>query len=152
MRLLAPGMAKTVSALSMLLLTLFAVFVFAGAFLRYGFDFGSAKLDDFVAFSFSALIVFSIFHAFAKDAHVRVNAFNGLKSRFKHPFVRLIAAMPFFMIAFLSVRPVFFSWSIMEASPEQGGLPGLFIIKTLLPVSFFMAGLFVCLVRDDGDQ
>jgi TRAP-type mannitol/chloroaromatic compound transport system permease small subunit len=43
--------------------------------------------------------------------------------------------MPFAIFVFWSSLPYArFSWSVLEASSAPGGLPGVFLLKTLIPI------------------
>jgi len=41
-------------------------------------------------------------------------------------------------IALLSLKFVNMSWEIAESSPDPGGLPGRYLIKTFVPLGFFL--------------
>lgn len=129
----------------------FVCTVLFGSIARYGFSAGSVKLDDFINYSFAILIVLSVLVGFFKDKHVRVNMFSGFRSSFKKPFFRILCALPFVVIAYLSLPAVQFSWSIFEGSREANGLGGLFLVKTMLPISFLLIAIFLCFKLDDGD-
>ena len=50
--------------------------------------------------------------------------------------------MPFCLfIFFVSLEYVRFAWSVQESSPDPGGLPGVFLLKTLIPVMAILVGL-----------
>ena len=132
------------------LLVSFVCAVGFGSIARHGFSAGSVKLDDFINYCFAVLIVLSVFVGFFKNAHVRVNMFSGLRSSFEKPLIRILYALPFFAIAYLSLPAVYFSWSIFEGSREANGLGGLFFVKTMLPVSFLAIAIFLCFKHDDG--
>lgn len=136
---------------SVCLLGLFVCAVLFGSIARYGFSAGSVKLDDFINYTFGALIVLGVFVGFLKDAHVRVNMFSRLRSIFEKPHFRILYALPFVAIAYLSLPAIQFSWSIFEGSREANGLGGLFLIKTILPFSFLGIAIFLFFKRSDGD-
>ena len=108
--------------------------------LRYVFGMGFIELQDAVAYSFAALVVLSLPVAQAHDSHVRVDVFRaGQSARVRHwvdRFGVLCFLIPVFGLTTWWVWPdILFSWSIYESSVETGGLPGLFLVKTLLPVA-----------------
>lgn len=118
--------------------------IFFGQFcvvvLRYVFGVGFIELQDAVAYSFAALVVLGLPVAQALDAHVRVDVFRAKQSgRVRAWFDRVgIVAflIPVFGLTIWWVWPdVAYSWSIRERSVETGGLPGLFLIKTTLPLA-----------------
>lgn len=108
--------------------------------LRYVFGVGFIELQDAVLYSFAALVVLGLPVAQADDAHVRVDVFRAQQSklwqgRFDDVGVTLLL-LPFFGLTILWVWPdVSYSWSIFEGSVETGGLPGLFLVKSCLPLA-----------------
>lgn len=133
------------------ILICFVCAVLSGSIARYGFSAGSVKLDDFINYTFAVLIVVSVFVGFLKHAHVRVNMFSKWRLTLEKPLFKFLYAMPFAVIAYLSLPAVQFSWSILEGSREANGLGGLFLVKTILPITFLTIAIFLCLQRDDGD-
>lgn len=108
--------------------------------LRYVFGVGFIELQDAVAYSFAALVVLSLPVAQALDAHVRVDIFRASQSapvRTWFDRVGLLAfLLPVFGLTIWWVWPdIAYSWSIREASVETGGLPGLFLVKSTLPLA-----------------
>ncbi len=143
---------RLISSICILLLLMFVFAVFSSAILRYGFDEGSVKLEDFIAYAFSALMIFSVLIAFLKNMHVRVKVFSFFEASSVSLAARLVSALPFVAIALLSIPAVYFSWSTFEGSSELDGLGGLFLIKTLLPISFGSIALFLCFSRNDSGR
>lgn len=125
------------------LIVLFAGSVLMGAILRYGFDAGYVQLQDLTAYTFSVLVLVSIAVAFFSHNHVKVNLPSALNNMLGDRRFRYIGALGFFAIAFLSLPTVLLSWSLWEGSKEPGGLGGVFLIKSFLPVSFVIIGIFI---------
>lgn len=107
--------------------------------LRYVMGVGFLELQDLVTYAFSALVVLAIPLAMRADRHVRVDI---LRDRMAPALKRgidrigaLVLILPVFGILLLDVWPLTFSaWAILEGSRETGGLPGLFLVKTAVPV------------------
>ena len=133
------------------LLICFVCAVLFGSIARYGFSTGSVKLADFINYTFAVLIILSVFVGFLKDSHVRVNMFSKWRSNLEKPFFRILYALPFVVIAYLSLPAIQFSWSIFEGSREANGLGGLFLVKTFLPITFLTIAIFLFFKRDDGN-
>ncbi|WP_108259007.1 TRAP transporter small permease subunit [Mangrovicoccus ximenensis] len=139
------------------LLILIVLGQLAVVILRYVFGIGFIELQDAVAYSFAALVVLGLPVAFAEDGHVRVDVFRaGQSPRWQQRFdmAGIVALLvPFFGLTFWWVWPdVAFSWSILEGSKETGGLPGFFLVKTMLPVAcvlMILQGLAALAVRHD---
>ena len=133
------------------LLICFVCAVLFGSIARYGFSAGSVKLDDFINYTFAILIILSVFVGFLKDGHVRVNMFSKWRSIIEKPISRFLYALPFVAIAYLSLPAIQFSWSIFEGSREANGLGGLFLVKTILPITFLTIAIFLCIKSEDGN-
>jgi len=107
--------------------------------LRYIYGVGFLKLHDIVLYSFSALVILSIVYSFGCNTHVRVDV---LRDKHCHNTKRLIDCFsilfclyPLFSFILYWVWPdITYAWSIFEGSRETGGLAGLFLVKSLLPL------------------
>jgi TRAP-type mannitol/chloroaromatic compound transport system permease small subunit len=114
--------------------------VLAIVVLRYGFGFGDIRLQDLASYAVAIFLVLSVPVCLAAGGHVRVEVFS---ERMPPSYIRWADTLAFV----LSLAPVFglvvwaywpelaYSWSIREASVETGGLAGLFMVKTVLPVA-----------------
>lgn len=108
--------------------------------LRYVFGMGFLPLQNLASYSFSTLIVLGIPYALVRSAHVRVDILREHQGaplkRKVDVFAVLFFLFPLFGLTLYMVMPdIFYSWQILEGSKETGGLPGLFLVKTALPVS-----------------
>ncbi len=147
------------------------IFLLAGVFLlqlmvvllRYVFGIGFLELQDGVAYAFAALVVLGLPVALKQDAHVRVDVFRSSQSpRMKlliDRFGHLFFLIPVFAMIILNVWPdIVYSWSIHEGSSETGGLPGLFLVKSCLPLAAILMLLqslaiwFPALKADKSDE
>lgn len=120
---------------------LLAVIVFLGqlsmVLMRYLLGFGFLEIQDAVNYAFASLVALSVAVSFEADKHVRVDVF---RQRLTEAVNRRIdwlgdvaLALPVFVIMLWMAYPlVRSSWAIFEGSPETGGLPGLFLVKTCL--------------------
>lgn len=114
--------------------------VLAVVVLRYGFAIGFIELQDSATYAFAALVIFSVPVCLARDGHVRVEVLSErLSPRYRRGAD--IAALLAFLIPVFGVMlwawwpQMTYAWSIREASLETGGLPGLYLVKTALPVA-----------------
>ena len=108
--------------------------------LRYIFGIGFLELQGVVSYSFAVLVILSLPIALRFDRHVRVDIFRDKQSKhIARWFDRLgiiCLLIPFMILVLYHFKAdLFYSWSILEGSPETGGLAGYFIIKTALPLS-----------------
>ena len=78
-----------------------------------------------------------------EKAHVRVDVlyerFNNRTRALVDMFGTILFLVPVnAFVCWASLEYVIFSWSVSESSAQPGGLPAVFLLKTLIPV---MAGL-----------
>ncbi|WP_299943246.1 TRAP transporter small permease subunit [uncultured Microbulbifer sp.] len=108
--------------------------------LRHIFDSGSIALQESVVYLHSAAFMLGLAYALQTDTHVRVDVFY----RRMHPRGRawvnatgyLVFLLP--LCGFLvtsSWRFVLNSWRVFEGSANAGGLPGVFLLKSLIPLA-----------------
>jgi len=152
---------RTVSWLSLLLvLVTFAVVV-----LRYVFDSGSIALQEATTYLHACVFLIGMAYTLQQDAHVRVDIFYARLSRQAKAWVDLFGTLflllPFLLfVTWISWLYIADSWSVLEGSREAGGLPGVFLLKSLILVMTFLLSLQACtqiarnieniLQRDDG--
>ena len=127
------------SWLSFLLVILITVDVF----LRYVFNFSSASLYELEWHFFAAIFLLGSSVTLQNDEHVRVDVFYNRLSKKKKEVINLIGniffLVPFSLVIFYTSIPfVTDSFIILESSPDPGGLPFRFIIKSIIPFSFFL--------------
>ncbi len=127
-------------------LTLLMVIVtFAVVVLRYLFDTGWIAVQESITYMHAAVFLIGAAYTLQQDAHVRVDIFYSRFNEQTRAWVDLCGAlfmlMPFmFFIAWMSWEYVISSWNVLEGSREAGGLPGVFLLKSLMLV---MAGLLM---------
>jgi TRAP-type mannitol/chloroaromatic compound transport system permease small subunit len=119
-------------------LTLFMVIItFLIVILRYAFDTGWIAMQESVTYLHAINFMMGAAFTLQKDKHVRVDIFYHSFSE-KHKalvdiFGTLLLLFPVSgFILWVSWDYVHASWSIRESSGEAGGLPWLYILKSLL--------------------
>ncbi len=110
--------------------------------MRYGFGTGAVMAQEAVTYMHGALFMLGAAYTLKHNGHVRVDIFYRNFSPRQQAWVNslggIIFLVPLCIFIFLSSWDyVVQSWSIRESSPEPGGIPGVFLLKTLLPL---MAG------------
>lgn len=113
--------------------------------LRYGFGVGYIGLQDFANYAFAILLALSVPVCLAQGGHVRVEV---ISERMGPSYLRIADAVslilfliPAFGLLIWAYWPELrYAWQIREASIETGGLPGLYLVKTTLPIA---AGLTI---------
>lgn len=111
--------------------------------LRYVFNFSTAALYEMEWHLFAIIFLLASPYTLQKNKHVRVDVFYNNFSKRKKNIVDLIGniifLIPFSFIIFYTSLPfVEDSYSILESSPDPGGLPYRFIVKSIIPIAFFL--------------
>lgn len=126
-----------------MVLTTFAIVV-----LRYGFNSGSIAMQESVVYLHSFMFMLAIGYTLKHEKHVRVDVFYQYFSARKKAWVNLLGhtflSLPFcgFLI-YISWDYSANAWRLLEGSQEAGGLPLVFILKTLIPMMPALLGLQV---------
>ena len=108
--------------------------------LRYGFNIGSILGQESVIYMHGALFLLGAAYALKTGAHVRVDIFYRNFSARKQAWVNSLGGIVFLLplctfIVMSSWDYVGESWSMRETSPEPGGIPAVFLLKTLIPLA-----------------
>jgi TRAP-type mannitol/chloroaromatic compound transport system permease small subunit len=130
---------RTVSWLSLLLV----IVTFIVVVLRYVFDIGSIALQETTTYFHASIFLIGMAYTMQQDAHVRVDIFYARFSEQTKVWVDLFGALflllPFMLfVSWISWQYIAESWSVQEGSREAGGLPGVFLLKSLI---LLMSGL-----------
>ena len=107
--------------------------------LRYAFDTGSIALQESSTYLHAALFLIGMAYTLQQDAHVRVDILYARFSMSTKAWVNLCGALfmllPFMLfISWISWEYILDSWSVLEGSREAGGLPAVFLLKSLILV------------------
>lgn len=127
------GLALAWLSLGMAILT--AVIVL----LRYGFNLGSITAQEAVIYMHGCLFMLGAAYTLKTDGHVRVDILHQNFSTRTRAWVNSIGGIVFLLplcvfIFGVSWNYVIESWAIRESSPEPGGIPAVFLLKSLLPL------------------
>ncbi len=133
---------RTVSWLSLFLVLI----TFIVVVLRYVFDSGSIALQEVTTYLHATIFLVGMAYTLQQDAHVRVDIFYSRCSRRSKAWIDLFGALflllPFMLfISWVSWIYIADSWSVLEGSREAGGLPGVFLLKSLILVMTFLLSL-----------
>ena len=127
-------------------LTLLMVLVtFVVVVLRYVFDIGWIALQESVTYLHAMVFLIGASWALQQEAHVRVDIFYSRFSASTRAWVDLLGSLLMLLpvmifIAWISWEYVIDSWDVLEGSREAGGLPAVFLLKTLILV---LAGMLM---------
>ena len=114
--------------------------------LRYGFGQGAIAAQESVLYLHGALFMLGAAPTLLADKHVRVDVFyrnfTDRQKRWVSTIGHTVFTLPFCTLIVLgSWGYVSESWSIMESSPEPGGIPAVFLLKTLIPAMAVLLAL-----------
>ena len=127
------GRAVSWLTLAMVLTTFFVVVA------RYGFAWGRVWIQETYVWMHGAVFMLAAAYTLLHDGHVRVDVFyRPASERFK-AWVNLIGVFCLLLptvlvVLYYSIPYVQASWSRFEMSREAGGLRGLFLFKTIIPI------------------
>jgi TRAP-type mannitol/chloroaromatic compound transport system permease small subunit len=127
-------------------LTLATVLItFTVVVLRYVFETGSIALQESITYLHAVVFMLCAAYTLKQDAHVRVDIFYQRWSARTRAWVDLLGTLLLLVpvcvfVIISSLDYVAMSWSIHEGSQEAGGLDGVFLLKTAIPL---MAGLLL---------
>ena len=134
-----------------------ALITVAVVILRYVFDQGAIVLQESVTYLHGVVFMLGIPYALKENAHVRVDVFYSGWSERARCLVNLGGHLLFLIpialfILIYTWDYVAASWRIREGSPEVGGIPAVFLLKSLLPLMAAMlllqgAGEVIALIR-----
>ena len=119
--------------------------------LRYGFATGSIAMQESVTYFHGSLFMLGAAYALRRGAHVRVDIFYRDFTPRRRAWVDALGGIVFLLplcalIFFGSLSYVADAWAIRESSPDAGGIPYLYLLKTLLPL--MAANLALAAVAD----
>ncbi len=129
------SLAKVVSwlTLAMMLVTCAVVL------LRYGLGIGTIWLQESVIYMHAAVFMLASAFTLRQDSHVRVDIFYRRFSSRAQAWINalgsLLLLLPFSVfITLLSWDFAAQSWAIGEVSADPGGIAGVYLLKSLLPL------------------
>lgn len=107
--------------------------------LRYAFGQNTILLQEGVSALHGLVLMLGIAYTLLEKGHVRVDILhNRLDERRRcmvDAFGHAVFLLPVAALIFLTSLPyVAQSWRVAEGSAEVGGLPGIYLLKTLIPV------------------
>lgn len=125
------------------------VTTFLVVLLRYAFDLGWIAMQESVTYMHAALFMLGAAYTLQRNGHVRVDIFYQKLSQRGRAWVDLLGTLLLLVpvcvfIAWVGWDYVLESWDVMEGSREAGGIPAVYLLKTLIivmPVLMLLQGL-----------
>ena len=136
-----------VGYICMFIMALMIIDVFFNVVARYFFSYGNVAFQELEWHFFAVIFLLGMSYALKEDAHVRVDIFYAKFSPKNKALVNMLGTV-FFVIPFallvsnLSFGFVGDAYSSAEASADPGGLTHRWIIKAMIPFSFYILVFF----------
>jgi TRAP-type mannitol/chloroaromatic compound transport system permease small subunit len=133
---------KTVSWVTLLLV----LTVFTDVVMRYLFQTSFVFVQEMEWHLFAFIFLMGAGYTLLKDGHVRVDIIYQKLSPKACAWVNIIGIILFlfpgcYMIIQTAIPFVSNSYHILEGSPDPGGIPYRFIIKSTIPIGFALIGI-----------
>jgi len=121
---------------------LIVVVVATNVILRYLFRIGPVSLQELEWHLMSPIALIGMSYALRHDDHVRVDIFyDGFSLRLR-AIIDLLASIMTIIVSViiikLSINFVYQAYSLGEGSPDPGGLPYRFILRSFIPLGFVL--------------
>ncbi len=105
--------------------------------IRYLFQSGSIALQELTVYLHASIFTLAAGYGLQRNAHVRVDIFYQKMNEIQQAYINIIGTLflliPFCVFCFWSAWPyVLRSWEIGEKSADAGGIPAVFLLKTLI--------------------
>ena len=128
-------LGRSVSWLTLVMVVL----IFGIVVLRYGFNLGWIWLQESATYLHATVFMIAAAWAFQTDDHVRVDIFYRDKPLHYKNWINLAGTLLFLVpfslfLLVIGWNYVAASWATMESSREAGGLPLVFLLKSLILV------------------
>ena len=122
---------------------------------RYFFEIGSVALQELTTYLHAIIFMLGISYTLKHDGHVRVDIFYRNFSNRSQALINVIGGLVFILpisifIGWSSLDYVLASWSIMETSTENNGLPFIYLLKTVMLImpSLLMIQGFISIIKN----
>ncbi len=136
------AVGKTVAWLTLFMVVVTCVVVV----FRYAFSSGWIWMQETVTWAHGIVFMLAAAYTLSCDEHVRVDIFYRNASPRRKALVDLVGSLLLLLpvclfLLWSSLDYAAASWSVTEASRQTGGLPGLFLLKSVIPLTALMLSL-----------
>lgn len=117
--------------------------VFVDVVMRYAFKTSFVFVQELEWHLFAFIFLIGAGETLRKDGHVRVDIFYQQLGPKMQAWVNLIGVIFFlipgcYLIIDTSINFVYNAYTVMEGSPDPGGIPYRFIVKSFIPIGFVL--------------
>jgi TRAP-type mannitol/chloroaromatic compound transport system permease small subunit len=107
--------------------------------LRYVFDTGWIALQESITYMHAMVFLVGAAYTLQQEAHVRVDIFYSKLSIIHRAWIDFLGSLFLLLpmmifITWVSWEYILNSWNVLEGSREAGGLPGVYLLKSLILV------------------
>lgn len=140
------ALTRAVGELAVWLVLLTVLVCAAVAGLRYGMGFGRIWLQELYIVTFGAGFMLMAARAYAEDAHIRIDILSRRWSPRGRAWIELAGCLLFLLpwlglVVWSSWPFLRLAWLVREPSPQAGGLPGFYLVKSVIPLFALLLGL-----------
>ena len=137
------NLQKIIGNITAVLMLLVMLNVFLDVILRYFFHDGSIALQEMEWHLFAVMFLLGISYSLVDEEHVRVDFIYDSLSNKKKAMINIIGTIIFLipfaiLIVYGSYDFVYDAYDMNEISEDPGGLTHRWIIKAMIPFSFFI--------------
>lgn len=139
---LTTGLGRALSWLTAIMV----VTVVAVVLLRAVFNFGSIGIQESVAYMHATVFLLCMAYTAKANGHVRVDILYRKATLVQKAWVNAVGSILFMLpfalfLTFISWDMVGRSWELQEISTNPGGLPLVFVLKSLIPLCGILMAL-----------
>ncbi len=136
-------LSNIIGNLNAIAIILLIISVFYSVITRYLFDMGSIAIQELQWHFFSVIILLGMSYTMQQDAHVRVDILYDTFGSKTKIWINIIGVILFvfpvmLVIGYGSIDYVIEAYQSNEQSSDPGGLTHRWIVKSLIPLSFFL--------------
>jgi TRAP-type mannitol/chloroaromatic compound transport system permease small subunit len=119
------------------------VVVFIDVVMRYAFNVSFVFTQELELHLFAFIFLMGAGYTLLKDGHVRVDIIYQRCSPKTKAWINFLGVIFFlipgcYMVIATSLNFVYNAWVVMEGSPDPGGIPYRFILKSFIPAGFVL--------------
>jgi TRAP-type mannitol/chloroaromatic compound transport system permease small subunit len=119
------------------------VVVFIDVVMRYAFNISFVFTQELEWHLFAFIFLMGAGYTLLKDGHVRVDIIYQRCSPKTKAWINFLGVIFFlipgcYMVIATSLNFVYNAWVVMEGSPDPGGIPYRFILKSFIPAGFVL--------------
>ena len=115
-------------------------------FMRYIFNKSFVAIHELEWHLFALIFLSGAAYTLKENSHVRVDVFYARLSKRGKAFINVLGCLLFlfpgcYLVIKTSIPFVHSSWSVMEGSPDPGGLHARYLLKAVIPFGFALLAL-----------